>query len=211
MGASGYYITVNVDDKKKVQERWDGAYEEDAYESGQGAYAGNATTMGKVIARFYDKKFDSENEAIDFLHETHRKWSPPIAVSFKLPIEPGKRWQAKKDKAHNKRNVASDKLKLAQRAIRQAFIDRKSKFVGCKNCGSKLSHEHMTLNMKRFPAGNSIPDCPVCKASLLSNTDQNKLAKLKEKLDKAEEEYRAASRPPVGKKIGWVVGGWAAC
>ena len=211
MGAIGYYIAVRSPDKKKVQEHWDSAYEEDAYESGQGAYAGNATTMGKVIASFYDKKFESENEAIDFLHETHNKWNPPIAVSFKLPIEPGKRWEAKKNKAQHKRNVASDKLKLAQRAIRQAFIERKSKFLGCKNCGSKLSHEHMTLDMKRFPAENRIPDCPVCKASLLSDTDQSKLTKLKEKLDKAEEEYHTASQPPVGKEIGWVVGGWAAC
>lgn len=211
MGASGYYITVKAEDKKKVQEHWDSTYEEDAYESGQGAYAGNATTMGKVIARFYDKKFDTENEAVDFLHKTHNKWSPPIAVSFRLPAEPSKRWEAKKNKAQHKRNVASDKLKLAQKAIRQAFIERRSKFVGCKNCGSKLSHDHMVLDMNRFPSQVRTPDCPVCKASLISKTDQGKLDKLQEKLNKAQEEYRIACQLPVGKKIGWVVGGWAAC
>jgi hypothetical protein len=86
MGAHDYTVTYRFYDKTKVENAWESLYEEDSYESGSGAYAGNATTMGRH-PQFYDKAFDSEAEAYRWVMDNHKKWGQPYACSFYLPKE----------------------------------------------------------------------------------------------------------------------------
>ena len=84
MGAHDYTVTYRFYDKTKVKNAWESLYEEDSYESGSCAYAGNATTMGKY-PQFYDKALASEAEAYRWVMDNHKKWGQPYACSFYLP------------------------------------------------------------------------------------------------------------------------------
>jgi uncharacterized protein with PIN domain len=207
MGAHDYIIRFNISSLDDIQAEWNKIYEDDSYDSGSGPYAGNATTLGKRIA-FHDKRLASEEEARDFILENHQKWSEPLGCSFYLSMEPNQRWTNKRDKAHEKKSHIEKKLLSAKAAVKESFVTKKSKFVGCKICDSKLSHEHMVNIMNQFHA--NIPKCPVCKSELISKTDRNRIDKLEEKLAHVVLEYKSASKLPVGKKMGWCVGGWAA-
>jgi len=224
MGAHDYICTYKEADESKVRKLWEEQVEDDRCESGGGSYAGNATTMhGKV--RFRDKRLASETEAHDWLLEHHEKWEAPLACSFYLPEEKGKREQSAVAKAEAKQvTVEEARLEVAQK-IQAAFVERKSKLVACKGCGSRLSQEHLTRGWRKgnlqfnqrgdvktfaFASLPSLPACPLCKADLLSESDQKRLATHAAKCEAAKQAVVEANKPKPGKKIGWCVGGWAA-
>lgn len=226
MGAHDYIITVREADQAAVRKRWEAQVREDSYESGSGAYAGNATTMKGSIT-FHDKKFASEEEAREYILDHHDKWGGPLAASFYLPAETTERDKARIEAARERFEGLCGKQYECARGIVQSFIDRKSEYVGCKGCGSKLSHAHLVKNMslgnvseykvnlngrprhKTFTMP-TMPVCPVCSSSLLSETDGNRLAGHAEKVAVGQKDYDEALKPKTGKALAWAVGGWAA-
>lgn len=224
MGAHSYTVTYDFSDKEKVSQAWKSLCEEDAYESGSGAYAGNATTMGERV-NFYNKLFSSEEEAYEWVINNHQKWGNPYACSFYLPENFSKRKEAKVKKAAQKlREEEKKKVDWINNEV-QTFFARKSEFVGCKACGSRISRKHLnnprfsSLGEQRIYSGGHghhtsygrLPECPVCSESLVSNTAQEKYQRLTERVSKAKKALEEAQKPAPSKEIGWVVGGWAAC
>ena len=218
MGAHDYTVTYRFYDKTKVENAWESLYEEDSYESGSGAYAGNATTMGRH-PQFYDKAFDSEAEAYRWVMDNHKKWGQPYACSFYLPKETSAARQRRIDKAKQKLDDAKkNKLDWMNSEI-DSFLSRKSALIGCKCCGSKLSRDWMSKGWSKGRQSNlywgspssALPTCPVCKESLLSETAKTRLERLNQKVLDAEAALEKAEAPEPSNKLGWVVGGWAAC
>jgi hypothetical protein len=218
MGAHDYTITVRKAERSAVKKAWEEAVESDRHESGGGSYAGNATTFNGPV-RFVDRKVASRREAADLVLEKHDKWDGPVAVSFYLPAESGKRAQAKAARAKDKLVAAMKKKLEVCQQINAAFASRKSKLVSCKTCGSKLSREHLTRKLRKGGFDHSAgtycdypnqPICPLCKISLLSETDQKRIDAHTKKVTEADNAHHAASQPSPSKKLGWVVGGWAA-
>lgn len=222
MGAHSYTVTYRFSSREKVSSAWASLCEEDAYESGSGAYAGNATTMGKRVI-FYDKLFSSEEEAYEWVIDNHRKWGDPYACSFYLPKTAGERAKAKVQRAKEKlAQEEKKKMEFMNEEI-NAFLGRSSQLVGCKGCGSKLSRNQFASS--RFTSLGShhvysdgshsihygrLPKCPLCSHSLLSNSANAKLVKLNERVEKAKSALEEAQKPSPSKDVGWVVGGWAA-
>ena len=222
MGAHSYTVTYDFSDKEKVSQAWKSLYEQDAYESGSGAYAGNATTMGERV-NFYNKLFSSEEEAYEWVINNHQKWGNPYACSFYLPKTAGERAKAKIQRAKDKlMQEEKKKMEFINEEV-SAFLGRSSQFVGCKGCGSKLSRKQFASS--RFTSLGSyhpyrdgsysvhygrLPECPLCSRSLLSNSANVKLVKLNERVEKAKTSLVEAQRPAPSKNVGWVVGGWAA-
>lgn len=261
MGAHDYIRVYRTDSRDEVRKKWKAQVDEDSAESGHGAYAGNATTMHGDIT-FHDLKLANEEASRKHILDKHQKWSGPIAVSFYLPAEPGKRDQARVEKALAAVEKVEEKMFAAAMAIQAAFVGRQAKLVTCSvdrvqspsnksdedddddddfdsrhaaatatqvkaaACGSKLSREHLVKKLGRgsahtypsrpgerakktfnFPA---MPVCPLCQASLLSETDQKRLAAHKAKVGEARKAYEEARRPPASDKLGWAIGGWAA-
>lgn len=222
MGAHDYTVTYSFYEKDKVKSAWARLCEEDAYDSGSGAYAGNATTMGGAI-QFYDKAFDSEAEAYRWVMDNHRKWGSPYACSFYLPKETSVAKQKRIDKAKAKlREEEKKKVEFVNAEI-DAFTQRSSQLVGCSCCGSKLNRK--LLNNARFMSRGSqsvystgshytsygrLPKCPLCAESLLSKTVNSKLERLDKRIERAKALLEEAQKPSPSKEIGWVVGGWAA-
>lgn len=216
MGAHDYTVTYDFYDKTKVKKAWESLYEEDSYESGSGAYAGNATTMGDC-PQFYDKAFASRKEARRWVLDNHQKWGQPYACSFYLPKETSAAKQKRIDKAKQKLDDAKKNKLDWMNAEIDSFSSRKSAFIGCKCCGSKLSRDWMSKGWSKGRQSNyywgfpSLPTCPVCKESLLSETAKTRLERLNQKVLDAEAALEKAEAPEPSKKLGWVVGGWAAC
>lgn len=223
MGAFSYTVNYEFDSKEKVSAAWERLCEEDAYESGSGAYSGNATTMGKNV-RFNDKRFSCQEDAYQWVIKNHQKWDDPLAASFYLPKEPVKKDLEKIKRA--KQKLMEEELKKVEWMNKQVqlFIGGASQLVGCKGCGSKLNRKSFS-NLKFTSLGNQsiysngtyhtswgrLPICPLCNHSLLSNSANAKLEKLNNQIEKAKKVLDDAQRPRPSKKIGWVVGGWAAC
>lgn len=72
MGAHDLMATLNgslnIDDVRRHFEKWQ---EEDAYESGQGAYAGNWTTFRGL--KFKNTVFENEEAAREYILDYHEK------------------------------------------------------------------------------------------------------------------------------------------
>jgi hypothetical protein len=216
MGANSYVVTLEGD-KKKVEKAWDRIVENDRYESGEGAYAGNATTMDGSIT-FYDRRLASYNEAYEFCLDKHDKWCGPVAVSYYLPAEQGKRDKAREEKAKAKAQAAFDKAYAVVAKANDGVRNRKSKLIGCRHCGSKLSKEHYIAKPRveqlfNNPVGYktcSTFACPICFKVLLSETMVKRIEGHKAKIEEARLALREAQKPKPSKKIAWAVGGWAA-
>ena len=220
MGAELYTVTYKISSKKEVQKAWEDQVEEDGYESGRGAYAGNATSLGTSIS-WINRTFASEDEAYEFISEKHHKWSGPMACSFYLPAE---------DSSRKKARIAKAKEKLLEKKTKKydfmlkslnSFRNRKAALVGCKCCGSKLSLEYISKELRdgRRPKNNgyawfdppSLPLCAVCRTPLYSASTMERIKKLTLSVEEAEKALKKAEKPTPSKKFGWIVGGWASC
>lgn len=66
------------------------------------------------------------------------------------------------------------------------ICDRKSKFITCPNCGSKLSNEFLKKRIA-FAQDNI---CPLCRHDMRSKTVQNRIDKYHKDIKKLQEEYK---------------------
>lgn len=217
MGAHDYTITYMFDSRMDVRDAWDRQVEQDGYESGSGSYAGNATTMRGSIS-WKNLLLPSESDAVEKVLELHEKWSGPIACSFYRPAEPSISQKKKVEKLKNALHKAKNRKFAYMQKVVQSFLSRKTLFVGCKECGSKLSLKHMEQRVRstallghtlvhNYP---KLPKCPVCEHDLISHTHNERVKSLDDTVKKIQNQLLEARKPPASKDIGWVVGGWAA-
>lgn len=220
MGASLYTVSYKISSKKEVQKAWESQVEEDGYESGRGAYAGNATTLGTRI-NWGSHIFSSEEKAYEFIAENHRKWSNPMACSFYLPAKDSSRKQAKIAKAKEKLLAKQTKKYDFMLKSLNSFRNRKAALVGCKCCGSKLSLEYISKELRdgsrpsnarySWVTYPTLPICAVCKKPLFSDSTMERIKKLTLSVEEAEKALKKDEKPTPSKSVGWVVGGWASC
>jgi hypothetical protein len=173
---------------------------------------------------FSDIKLKTEKAAREHILDKHEKWEGPLAVSFYLPAESGKRDQARVAKALAAYEKVAQKRLDAAQAIQASFVGRQAKLVTCAGCASKLAREHLAKKLAKGRAyyqtgilehgvqGDmpTMPTCPVCGASLLSETDKARLDAHKAKDTEARQAHDEAREPKAGDKLAWAVGGWAA-
>ena len=220
MGASLYTVSYKISSKKEVQAAWNRQVDDDGYESGRGAYAGNATSLGTSI-NWRGQVFSSENEAEDFISNNHRKWSGPMACSFYLPAKDSSKKQAKIAKAKEKLVAKQTKKYDFMLQSLNSFRNRKAALVGCKCCGSKLSLEYISKELRNGcrPSDSpyswvtypTLPLCAVCRTPLYSASTMERIKNLTLSVEKAEKTLKEAEKPTPSKSVGWVVGGWASC
>jgi len=216
MGAQLYIMTYSSDSRSTVQEAWNRQVEEDSYESGSGAYAGNATSLGRLID-WRNRMLSSQRDAEQFISKNQKKWDGPMACSFYLP---------EKDSSRKQEKIAKAKKKLIGRQAKKydfmlrslnSFRNRKAALVGCKCCGSKLSLEYLSHELKDgrvdqfWTTYPTLPLCAVCKAPLYSASTMERIKKLTLSVEEAKEFLFVDEKPTPSKSIGWVVGGWASC
>ena len=210
MGAHGYFQTYQYNDKEKIRESWLELQKDEAFESGQGPYAGNSTTFGPGL-KFVDKVFETPDEAQSWILDHHQKWDSAYVVYYKIASRLSKAQLQRAAKASEKCNLLRNKKKDWLSDQISKFYKRKSDYVGCKSCGSKLNLQSMEETQSRMPTHpKAYPSCLVCGHSFMKQSQQNKLASFDEKIEAAGRASAEARRPKRSDKLGAIVGGWAA-
>lgn len=138
---------------------------------------------------------DDYDEAKKYI-ETHDKgWYDCLAVKYydtsKLkPSANAKKLAESVASAQNAYNTLREK-------VISDFFGTKSEYIGCKECGSRLSKAYL----KR-------PSCPLCGNSLLSETASNRLEKAKAKIAEYEKRRSEAVKKDAAKAkkdVRWLV------
>jgi hypothetical protein len=201
MGASFDSRTFLTDDKGIIRNKWEEAVEYSKIMDGC-SYSGSIGMFDASIDWVRREPFNTANEAYEYISEQHSKWDGPMAVSFK--IQGGKAVPAYVKNAIEKYEQATAKKEELVISIRKAIFNAKSKFIGCKVCGSKIN--------RSFIKDTS---CPICnKATLISATDEKRIARANTKIEKTrfalQQARQKANKQNANGKIGYVVGGWVA-
>ena len=162
----GFLNATNKEDAMK--EAWMEAYEFAECEGdpmeGSTDYHGNL--------KFFDKVFDNEDDAKDYLDNIDSYQDGVCLVKT-----PGKGTSTRYQKQVAR--IKAKKQKLFEDA-KEHFIDRKSKSIGCKACGTRMSNE-VALKNDLY--------CPYCYNLLLPESKQLKLKKIDEQLEFARKQY----------------------
>ena len=134
--------------------------------------------------KFYNRTFDTEEEAEDFFDSlgSYRDGVCMVKVPSKAAE---KKYQDKVS------NIRQKQKKMEQVAI-EAFKQRTSKSVGCKKCGVRIPSS-TALNWRLH--------CPNCRNWLVSDSYKARFEKLNDALKLAEEQYKKDSA--MGKPKYW--------
>ena len=120
--------------------------------------------------KLYNKYFESESEAKKFLPFDFGAWGAKV-------------WKEPKESSEIKRlndQVRREKEKLGKYIEDQHVSNRKSQFIGCPKCQSKVNKDYI-----------SDPDrCPVCHTLLLSNTVQDTIKRYKSNIVRWEKQAK---------------------
>lgn len=168
MGHIVDYTFLKATDKDRAMREGYALAEEFAYyngdrEEGSDNYHGNF--------KFYDKTFNTEDDAIDFFDSLGSYCDGVCMVK-----EATKGAKTKYAKICDK--VQKKKRELRDKAL-EKFKERTSATVGCKNCGTRItSEEAIRRNLV----------CPNCRNWLVPDSYKEKLKKLDESLDVAEKQ-----------------------
>ena len=135
---------------------------------------------------YYDKQFNSREEAEEYIDKIDKHWYHQIAVSYRhqnnfKPSKALEKLQHRKAKAYNDYCEAESAFH---------FKNHKSQTVGCSKCGSKLALAYLKRNT-----------CPLCGSDLRPTTTLEKIAKLKSNYDKLCKEYKAKEHEERMKNI----------
>lgn len=153
-------------------------------ENWDGSYHGNMTILDDVEPL---NNYDAAVEYLSKRSQSARHSYADFAVRY---------YSSDGDKIQND-TVLPLVRKLSALEESTAPCQRKAKYVSCHNCGSKLSTEHL---------GSHQTECPLCRASLLSETDRKRITALKERIRRAMEKKRLAALKRKSKgKVKWLV------
>ena len=152
-------------------------YEVDRGENSSGSYHGNF--------RYYDKVFDTEDDAIDFFDSLGAYCDGVCMVK-----EPGKgaktKYAKKVESIHKKRKAFLDNLT-------EKFKERTSKSIGCKKCGTRITSDTALKNNLY---------CPNCRNWLVTDSTKEKFAKFDEQIELANKQL-AKDTAETGKIRYW--------
>lgn len=148
--------------------------------------------LGKI--RWLDHEpFNSYDEAEDYIRMMDNGWYDNLAVRFRTPsIES----QAYKD-LKRRENVLQHKLESLDK--KNYFENAKSAYIGCKNCGSKISRTHLICKLK--------PNhCPICGADLRPATALEQIEKYRTSITSIQNK-QAEEKKKMGEKdeVRWLV------
>ena len=177
MGHAINYITVN-----KRNEIWPAAedfafYNTDRGENPSGSYHGNLKIHDSIMCECYD-------DAVAKIEELDTGWYSDHAVQFKdkSALKPTKTMLALKAKA--------EKLNADKHAYIEAHSlkNRKSVFIGCKKCDSKLAVQYLKGNK-----------CPLCGNELRADYIVERIKKFDADIKEADRQYNEMRNKQTGK------------
>lgn len=141
--------------------------------------------------RWNDYVCESYEAAKEWIQKHDKGWYDQLAVKYKTPVRESRK---------------SDKLKELEQKILDAYSEynkrnnalypktRTSEYIGCGQCGSKLSSKHLTSNR-----------CPVCHEDLRPETMLKSIAAAEAKWKRAQAIKKEYVDKHSKKEIRWLV------
>ena len=152
----------------KIQKYWDDVAAREDYQEGCTGLLSNICWNDKVVP------FNSKQDAADYLQSESGKHDYlQMAVLYK-EVKPTAKLKELKDKLEE----AAEELKKTSSPYYSSSTV-KSKFIGCKHCGSKLAVSYIK--------GNT---CPLCGEDLRPESELKRVARLKDKVKKLKENIK---------------------
>ena len=182
---------IVVDSRKEIMEvACDFASENvDRQENPHGTYHGN---MHIVDGQVFSSEYDARKYIDTF---SNGKWYYDMAVQFREPVDfkPSAKTVALKKKEYD----LNEKLRTYKQE--HSVHLRKSEYIGCPKCGSKLANKLFTGEL-----------CPVCRADLRPDTTKEMIRKyessIKETHNTYEESWKADTiKQAKNGKVRWLV------
>lgn len=139
------------------------------------------------------KPYDNYSDALNAIEELDRGSYDNLAVLYRDydKVKPTKKMETLKARSAE---LGRKKEELDKTSTKELHT-RKSAFIGCKNCGSKLSTKYIR---------NSV--CPLCGNELRSDTTMNRLANMTKKIKEINKEYIAEEKKLKAKaEVRWLV------
>lgn len=145
--------------------------------------------LGQDIRWYENKVYGSEDEAKDAIEKLDRGWYDQLAVLYEHHSNPR---DTKVIEMQNKRAKLFTEYLEKDRAVYAKTL--KSKFIGCKHCGSKLAKDYLTRNY-----------CPVCKAEMRPEHVLKAIESAKNKWQKLDSQIDEYIRKKGKKDVRWLV------
>lgn len=162
-----YYCNGSEKQKKSIQKVLD----DYATHNGDGQIG-----LGSNI-NWTSMEFESFDEAQDWL-ENHEGFYWQGAAKFKVYEKSAnskfERFEKKIDSLNQK--LAKAKADMTDYVEKNNVKNRKSIYVGCQNCGSKLHKDYIPLQMYS-------QNCPLCHTDLFSETAKNRIKAYRSQID----------------------------
>ena len=174
-------------DRRKVSDILDTYVSQRTIEEGGGGLPSNIRWLER------EPICNSESEAEGKIKALDKGWYDCLAVRYYHSKNNGPVSSAALTNACETVNKAQKDYNTLKDTARAEFFNRKSEFVGCKNCGSKLS----LIELKRLEKTN----CPLCGGNLLSPTITDRLMKAHDKIVKAQKKQAAERAKAEAKRI----------
>lgn len=129
-----------------------------------------------------NKEFESFEEAQEWL-ENHEGFYWQGAAKYKVYEQKSNikadRIQKKIDEANQK--LAKTKADMSDYVKKNDVKNRKSVYVGCGNCGSKLHKDYIPIQMYS-------QNCPLCHEDLFSDTVKTRIKNYRKQIDELDRE-----------------------
>ena len=134
---------------------------------------------------------DSWDEAIKKIESLDNGWYDDHAVLYR-DYTKVKLTKAMNDLVARKKALCEQKQKYN---TEHSVLNQKAKFIGCKNCGSKLSKEHLRNDF-----------CPLCRKDLRADYILDKLKWYDQKIAECDKKYANLEKKQQDKaEIKWCV------
>ena len=178
------YITVNKKSEIMKTANEYAYWNVDPYENESRIYHGGMTIHDYPICESYE-------EAHKFIENHDRGFYDDHAVQYKdkSALKPTKQMETLKAR------IEKNKEEKIAYAKAHSVKERKSEFVGCKKCGSKIATKYLRAN-----------HCPVCGKDLRAEYIIERLKKYDEDLEKLQVQYDELVKNQKGKcPVKWLV------
>ena len=151
--------------------------------------------------------FRTYNEAHDYCLEQAQKWDYVVAVKYlDEPLKETAKIRKLREQCLELKNKHAELKKELNTNLSNNVLKVKP-FFSCRHCKSRVNTEFVRFSQ-----------CPVCGKNLLTKTDQNRLQRLIDKIQKLDEQIAIEKQKQIdkamkkkNKKTEWLVAGWGAC
>lgn len=177
---------ISVDKRNSIMKEAEefAYYNVDRCENPHGTYHGNLTIHDTPICETYE-------DAVKKIESWDTGWYSDHAVQYKDKdaLKPTKAMEVLLERANKLKKDKEEYVKT------HSLESRKSEYIGCKVCGSKLSNKYLKGNK-----------CPVCHAELRADYIVDRIKKYDKDYNETLNQYEELKKKQTGKcPIKWLV------